>query len=321
MAEVPTAATPSFRGTTRSEWYVTGVSLFCGGEPGAAASTPQNVVDGVEAVVFASYGTTLVGELAASIEPVARALGRAFPQASASRTYTSEKVLRALAGTSREVPSLPAELERLAGVGVRSVVVQPGHLLRGESFDALRRQIASVASAPVSLALGEPLLCSEQDVAQVAEVLCAECARRDGWATVLVGHGFGRDERAGRAVGLVNPYVRLGEAFVACGRDDLLVGAMEVDPESEAGCLCGIDAVLAHLGGLPELRGVTLRPLMLTAGRHARLQIAGSSPLSWESRLAAAGLEVEAGLVGLGALAGIQSLYVAHAKAAARAMA
>ena len=52
---------------------------------------------------------------------------------------------------------------------------------------------------------------------------------------------------------------------------------------------------------------------MLVAGEHARNDMAGDEPDSWNSILSAAGFDVESRLIGLGEYEAIQKIYVRHA--------
>ena len=61
---------------------------------------------------------------------------------------------------------------------------------------------------------------------------------------------------------------------------------------------------------------VVLRPLMVVAGDHANNDMAGSEEDSWKTMFEAAGFTVDCQIHGLGEIADVQALYVAHTKAA-----
>ena len=63
---------------------------------------------------------------------------------------------------------------------------------------------------------------------------------------------------------------------------------------------------------------VVLRPLMVVAGDHANNDMAGADEDSWLSLFNAAGCfdSVDTQIAGLGEIADVQQLYVAHTKAA-----
>lgn len=70
-----------------------------------------------------------------------------------------------------------------------------------------------------------------------------------------------------------------------------------------------LDSILDGLKGLPEKR-VSLMPLMLVAGDHARNDLAGDEPDSWKSILQNLGFEVKMLQQGLGALGPVQRRFV-----------
>ena len=84
------------------------------------------------------------------------------------------------------------------------------------------------------------------------------------------------------------------------------------EPE-ETACENVIEAVKA--AGYTK---VVLRPLMVVAGDHANNDMAGDDEDSWKSQFEASGEfdSVDCQIAGLGEIADIQQLYVAHTKAA-----
>ena len=83
---------------------------------------------------------------------------------------------------------------------------------------------------------------------------------------------------------------------------------MEGDPE-ETACDAVIEAV--KMAGYKK---VILRPLMVVAGDHANNDMAGEDEDSWINMFKASGSfdSVEAQIAGLGSIAAIQEIYVAH---------
>ena len=130
-------------------------------------------------------------------------------------------------------------------------------------------------------------------VRALAGVLMERWRRLLGQAVVLVGHGTAHP---GNLV-----YPALQGVLSLAGRGDILVGTVEGWP--------GLEALLPVLERQGAER-VILAPLLLTAGTHAREDIAGPGPESWKSRLEAAGLTVHPVLEGLGRLPQVQELYV-----------
>lgn len=299
------------------------------------ASCGKAAAPSLDAVLFASYGTSREEARAASIAPVVETLREGLGCAAAgeaadaddtgvavarsanalarpafAEAYTSAKARRVLARRGVRVPDVSEALHELARAGVRRVLVQPGHLVHGTAFAQVERAVASCRFLFSRIALGEPLLSSEDDLARIAQILDARHPRRPGEALVLVAHGV--DE--GSAV-TGSTYASLALHLRELGRDDAFVGSMHGYP--------GVDTVRRLLALDRERLGITrvrLVPLMLTAAAHASRDIAGEAPGSWRTALAAEGYDVSCELEGLGALPAVRELYLEHARAALRAL-
>ena len=99
------------------------------------------------------------------------------------------------------------------------------------------------------------------------------------------------------------------------GYENVFVGTVEGEPE-ETSCEAVIEAV-KNAG----YTTVVLRPLMVVAGDHANNDMAGADDDSWKTMFEAAGFTVNCQISGLGRIADVQALYVAHTKAAIDAIA
>lgn len=262
-----------------------------------------------DVVVLAGYGTTRESQRAAVAEPLVEALAEGFSGARLTEALTSAKVRRVLERRGEDARDVAGRLREAAEAGARRVLVQSCHVVDGMAFGQARAAVgqARADGAFERIELGRPLLATAPDAMDLSGVLDARLAQEPGVTHVLMGHG------ADRAAGL--SYAALGYRMVELGRDDVVVGSMHGYP--------GFDAVLALLArrraqdrAFGERLQVDLAPLMLSAGAHAALDMAGEGPGSWRSRLEAAGYGVEPRLEGLGSLSEVRSIIVAHAREA-----
>ena len=90
------------------------------------------------------------------------------------------------------------------------------------------------------------------------------------------------------------------------------VGTVEGEPEDTA-----CEAVIEKIKEA-GYKKVVLRPLMVVAGDHANNDMAGDDEDSWKSQFVASGNfdSVDCQIAGLGRIAAVEDLYVAHTKAA-----
>ena len=96
------------------------------------------------------------------------------------------------------------------------------------------------------------------------------------------------------------------------GFTNAFIGTVEGEPEDTA-----CDKVIEKVKEA-GFKNVILRPLMVVAGDHANNDMAGDDADSWKSQFEASGDfdSVDCQLAGLGRIAAVEDLYVAHTKAA-----
>lgn len=251
----------------------------------SAATVQHNLP---EALVAVWFGTSVAGA-EASYLPVEEELRRRNPGVFLHRAYLSGMIRRRLGGA---VPA-PAEcLKQLRDAGIRRVRVFAGLLTAGEEFDRLRAEL--VPFLPENggfdaLLLSQPV-CAEpvrrrQFFAAVAATVPA------GDAALFMGHGHAD----GRSDALYCTAAEEWRKF----HPGLYLACVEGRPAFEE-----VREELLHT----EINRLLLRPLLLTAGDHARHDLAGAGAKSWKSQLEAAGIECVPELRGLGEYPAVASL-------------
>ena len=240
-----------------------------------------------QAIVVVSFGTTHKDAEQGAIAPVERAIERAFPDWEVRRAWTSRIIARRLAERGEPVENESEALERLMGEGYRRVAFAATHVISGCEYDRVK---AAAGSWPVSA----PLLETEEDLRWTAALLDG-IAAEEGRTLLVMGHGT---EHAADAT-----YARLRRLL---------------SERVKLACVEGshtLEALLPELDALAEKR-LTLMPLMLVAGDHAKNDLAGEGPDSWKSRLEARGFDVSTRLQGLGALKTVQERFVQKVRSA-----
>lgn len=258
-------------------------------EPGAgSASGPSKEETNVKkAIIAVSFGTTHADAEASCIRPVEDALRRAFPDWEVRRAWTSRMIARRLKARGEDVENETEALERLRGEGAEAIAFVPTHMISGQEY---RRVVEAAGGLPVS----RPLLDGEADLKWMAALLDG-IAEAEGRTLLVMGHGT---EDAADAT-----YARLRE--VLTGRVKLA-------------CVEGkyaLEGILDELEAVPG-KALTLMPLMLVAGDHAKNDLAGEDEDSWQSRLRARGFDTRARLEGLGAIEAVREQFVEKARVA-----
>ena len=275
-------------------------------------------------ILVVSFGTSFNDSRAADIKGIEDAIQAAYPDWSVRRAFTAQIIINHVqARDGEKIDNMEQAMERAVANGVKNLVVQPTHLMHGAEYDEMMEMVDSYRDKFESVAIAEPLLGEvgsdatviNADKEAVAKAITAEAvktagfdsldaAAADGTAFVFMGHGTSHTAKVS--------YSQMQAQMNALGYKNVFIGTVEGEPE-ETACENVIEAVKA--AGYTK---VVLRPLMVVAGDHANNDMAGDDEDSWKSQFEASGEfdSVDCQIAGLGEIADIQQLYVAHTKAA-----
>lgn len=278
-------------------------------------------------LLVVSFGTSFNDSRVADIKSVEDALQEANPDWSVRRAFTAQIIINHIqARDGEKIDNMDQALERAVANGVKQLVVQPTHLMHGAEYDEMCAAIDKVRDQFDSVEIAEPLLGEVGDDATVinadkeavAKAVVAAALEESGYETtaaakdagvayVLMGHGTAHVAKV--------TYSQMATQMAELGYENVFVGTVEGEPE-ETSCEAVIEAV-KNAG----YTTVVLRPLMVVAGDHANNDMAGADDDSWKTMFEAAGFTVNCQISGLGRIADVQALYVAHTKAAIDAIA
>ena len=294
----------------------------------ASKDDPRNQDEiGEKELLVVSFGTSFNDSRVADIKSVEDALQEANPDWSVRRAFTAQIIINHIqARDGEKIDNMEQALERAVANGVKQLVVQPTHLMHGAEYDEMCAAIDKVRDQFDSVEIAEPLLGEVGDDATVinadkeavAKAVVAAALEESGYETtaaakdagvayVLMGHGTAHVAKV--------TYSQMATQMAELGYENVFVGTVEGEPE-ETSCEAVIEAV-KNAG----YTTVVLRPLMVVAGDHANNDMAGADDDSWKTMFEAAGFTVNCQISGLGRIADVQALYVAHTKAAIDAIA
>lgn len=269
----------------------------------ASLDDPRNG-DGIGAneLMVVSFGTSYNDNRRLTIGAIEGAMEDAFPDWSVRRGFTSQIIIdHVLRRDGVSIDNVGQALDRAVNNGVKTLVIQPTHLMNGFEYNDLVDEVAGYADAFDAIAVGEPLLTSDEDFSAVAEAIVAATEEYDDGQTAIVFMGHGT-EAASNGV-----YAKMQQVLTDAGNANYFIGTVEAEPSLED-MLAAVKA-----GGYTR---VVLEPLMIVAGDHANNDMAGDEEGSWKTAFESAGYEVVCLVRGLGEMAPIQELFVQHAQAA-----
>ncbi len=262
----------------------------------------QDEIGDTELLVV-SFGTSYNDNRRETIGAIEKAMQTAFPDYSVRRGFTSQIIIDHVNKRDGEkIDNVTEALDRAVSNGVKNLVVQPTHLMNGLEYTDLKNELAGYSDSFEKIALGEPLLTSDDDFQKVMNAIVDATKEYDDGETAIcfMGHGTEADSNA--------VYTKMQETLTAAGHTNYFVGTVEATPS--------LDDVIAAVKE-SGCKKVVLRPLMIVAGDHANNDMAGDEDGSWKTEFEKAGFEVTTVVEGLGGLTDIQNLFVAHAQAAA----
>ena len=265
----------------------------------AALDDPLNA-DGIgeKELLVVSFGTSFNDSRRLTIGGIERALQKAFPDWSVRRAFTSQIIIDHVKSRDGEVIDNVSEaLDRAVENGVKTLVVQPTHLMHGYEYTDLVNELAEYADAFESITVGEPLVNSAEDFSMTAAVLADVTASYNDGKTAIVYMGHGTEAESNEI------YAKMQQLMKDAGYENYFIGTVEAEPSLE-------DVLALVQAGSYER--VVLRPMMIVAGDHANNDMAGEEEDSWKSVFEAAGYEVECVLQGLGQSSVVQQMFVQH---------
>ena len=273
----------------------------------ASLDDPRNG-DGIgeNELLVVSFGTSYNDSRRLTIGAVEKAVEEAFPEYSVRRAFTSQIIIDHI--KSRDgvaIDNVREALERAADNGVKKLVIQPTHLMNGLEYTDLVNEAAEYSDAFERVAVGEPLLTSDEDFQAVMEAVTDATAEYDDGETAICLMGHGTEAESNQV------YAKMQEVLSGAGYDNYFVGTVEAEPDLE-------DVLAAVQAG--DYKKVVLMPLMVVAGDHANNDMAGDEEDSWKTVFENAGYDVTCLVKGLGELTAIQQLFAEHARAAAESL-
>ena len=299
---------------------------YFGRDTGDASKDDARNADeiGENELLVVSFGTSFNDSRAADIKGIEDALQAAYPDWSVRRAFTAQIIINHVqARDGEKIDNMQQALDRAVANGVKNLIVQPTHLMHGAEYDEMNEMLDQYRDKFESVAVAEPLLGEvgadasviNADKEAVAKAVTAAAVKEAGYdsataaaadktAFVFMGHGTSHTAKVS--------YSQMQTTMQSLGYDNVFIGTVEGEPE-ETSCEAIIGAVKA--AGYTK---VILRPLMVVAGDHANNDMAGEDDDSWLSQFTAAGCfeDVDCQISGLGRIADVQQLYIAHTKAA-----
>lgn len=284
---------------TFKKLIATALSMVMIGSMAAMTGCNSDSKSNVKPVILVvSFGTSYNDSRIRTIGAVEKAIEEKYNDYDVRRAFTSQIIIDKLKERDKiEIDNVTEALDKLVSDGVKTLVVQPTHVMDGYEYDDVVEEVEKYKDKFDSVAIGAPLLTSDEDYTNVATALkdCTASYNTDGTAIVLMGHGTEHESNA--------TYAKLQKSFKEMGAENYIIGTVEATPS--------LNDVVAELKS-KKYKKVVLEPLMVVAGDHANNDMAGDEEDSWKTVINGEGFKVQCLLRGMGEIEAIRSIYVDH---------
>jgi len=256
-----------------------------------------------KAILVVSFGTTHEDARKVTIDKIEEKISNTFADYDIRRAFTSHIVLKVLKNRDNIHIDSPEEaLEKLKNEGYNEIIVQPLHLIPGVEFDYVNNVVNryKIAKTFDNIVVGRPLICFKgeeegvpDDYSIILDALTKQLPQND--TVILMGHGTNHIANA--------VYCCFESVLRDRGFKNVHVATVEGYPT--------LDRVIPNVKA-QGCNEVTLMPLLLVAGDHAKNDMAGEKEDSWKNILESEGFKVNIYLHGLGENSGVQDIYIQH---------
>ncbi|MBO4749297.1 MAG: sirohydrochlorin cobaltochelatase [Lachnospiraceae bacterium] len=276
---------------------------------------------GEKELLVVSFGTSFNDSRVKDIHSVEMALQEAYPDWSVRRAFTAQIIINHIqARDGEKIDNMEQAMERAVKNGVKTIVIQPTHLMQGAEYDELVDVARQYQNQFENIVVADPLLgevgadaavinddkeivakAVVKNAVELAGLKDQAAAWAGGTAIVLMGHGTAHSAKV--------TYSQMQTQMNLLNYGNVFIGTVEGEPE-ETACEAIIEKVSEQ--GFPN---VILRPLMVVAGDHANNDMAGEDEDSWKSMFEASEKfeKIDVQIEGLGRISEVQELYVKHA--------
>lgn len=252
-----------------------------------------------KAILIVSFGTSYKETRKKTINKIENNIAEAFPDYKIYSAFTSRVIINKILKTENiKIPTVREALETIKAAGIKDIIVQPTHVINGFENDDMLSVINEYADNFNSIKIGKPLLSNENDYKELIEIVHKEFSFvKNNEILVCMGHGTGHHANS--------TYPALDYMFKEKGYENFFVASVE-----------GYPYLKNILGRLKDFRPskIYITPIMIVAGNHALIDMAGDDENSWKSILEKEGFNVECIIKGLGEYEGISRMFINHIK-------
>ena len=240
------------------------------------------------AIVLVAFGST-APQTVKTYEKIEQSFKKAFPHLNISWAYTSEIVIRKLRASGKKINNVDEVIKNLVKNGYKSILLQSLHIMPGEEYLSITTQ-----DSTAKIAIGEPLLASDNDIQTVAQILIPLLT--GDTPTVVAAHGNSKYPE------LNKPLHKIALILEKTCPNSVLC-TVEGPP--------GTEPMQKISVAVKKINIVNFLPFMLIAGMHVQEDLTGPDSSSWKNILGVTNVNL---LEPLGDMPKIHEIFISHCK-------
>lgn len=243
------------------------------------------------AILVISFGTSHHDTLENTIGSVERKIQTEF-KTDVFRAFTSGIIIKKLQERDGiEIDNVDNALEKLYKNGYTDIFCVPTHIMCGIEYDKACSMIKKFKDK-MNIRISRPLITETNDYFDIINIFKHRLTDKNR-LYIFMGHGSEHFANAS--------YPALDYHFKNADMHNVFVGTVEGFPDLKT---------VISLAKKTDIRNVTLLPLMLVCGDHAKNDMA----VEWREEFESNVFNVECDLTGLGEIEEIQNMYINHLK-------
>lgn len=252
-------------------------------------------------ILVVSFGTSYNNNRSLTIGAIEKDIESKFSDYDVRRAFTSQMVINILKKRDGlEIDNVKEALERAINDGVKSIIIQPTHIMDGTEYHyKILDELEDFKDKFDSLVVGNPLLITDDDFEDLISSITKDDCSSEETAICFMGHGTPAKSNI--------VYTKLQDKLHEKGFNHYYIGTVEAEPT--------FDDVLAMIKK-GNYKNIILKPLMVVAGDHAQNDMAGDEEDSWKSMFVDNGYDVKCIVEGLAQSQDIRDVYIKHINAA-----
>ena len=245
-----------------------------------------------KAILLVSFGTIDFQTRKKCIYNITENITDFFTDYKVFTAFSSKFIISKLKSMGENIFGVEDALDEILKADFSEVIIQPTFLTDGEEYHRLIK-ISEKYKDKIKIYIGKPILYYEEDYNKIALLLIKQTEKTKDTITVFMGHG--NENIYGKT------YFKIQETLDNMGINNIFITTVEGEPSFKT-----------IVDKISKNTSVSLQPLMIVSGEHAKNDMAGNDDESLKNLFIKKGCTVSCIIKGLGEIFEISEIIREH---------